>query len=93
MTNKDITRLTVNGTIHRFFMDKVAELGPVFRVPQELIFEPHFICCDPELARLVLEGDTANSVPAGVKRDQVKFFDKLTMNKPNILTKQTHGEG
>ena len=93
MTNQDVTKYTVNGTIHRYFLQKATELGPVFRVPQELIMEAHYICCDSALARIVLEGDKSLNIPPGIKREQVKILNKLTLDTPNILTKQTHGEG
>ena len=92
-TCRDITNLTVEGTIHRYFLDMASELGLVFRIPQEHTFEHHFICCDPGLARLVLDGDSAHNIPAGEKRNEVKLIDKLTMNTPSILTKLTYGEG
>lgn len=92
-TCRDITKLTVEGTLHRYILKMASELGLVFRIPQELNFEHHFICCDPGLARLILDGDSAHSIPAGEKRDEVKLINKLTMNTPSILTKLTYGEG
>lgn len=93
ITCDDVTKKTVEGTIHRYFLDMASELGLVFRIPEEFCFAHHFICCDPTLARLIFDGDSIRGIPAGEKRNEVKLINKLTMNTPSILTKLTHGEG
>jgi hypothetical protein len=90
---RKIAKDYIEGTFHRSFVETASEIGLVFEIQTPFQMVHHFMICDSSLARVVLEGDRSRHIPPGIKRSTIKCFDKLTMNTPNILTKQTHGEG
>jgi hypothetical protein len=92
LTFYEFSRIAINGKLHRYFNEAIVELGLVFRIPT-IGMHHAFIICDPSLARLILEGDTSQQIPAAEKDDRAKTIDKTTANTPSILTKRTHGEG
>jgi hypothetical protein len=81
------------GTINRTFAETASEVGPVFEIQLPVQMVHHFMICDSSLARVVLEGNKSRRIPPGIKHSMIKCLDKLTMNTPSIITKQTHGEG
>jgi cytochrome P450 len=81
------------GKFHRCFVETASKIGLVFEIQTTFQLAHHFMICDSSLARTVLEGDKSSHIPPGIKRSIIKVFDKLTGNCPNILSKQTHGEG
>jgi hypothetical protein len=82
----------ITGRLHHRLLEISKEIGLVYRLYFPFQMAHHFIICDATLGRLILEGDTSKKIEPGEKLERMKIFDKLTMNKPNILSKKTHGE-
>jgi hypothetical protein len=93
LTLKERADLFLEGRIHHRLLQISKEIGLVYRMPMPFQMAHHFIICDATLGRLILEGSHSREITAGEKRDETKLFDKVTINKPNILTKKTYGEG
>jgi hypothetical protein len=89
---KDRRALYLKGIIHHRYLEESKKLGPVYQISLPLQWAPHFVVCDATLGRLILEGNNSKQIEGGEKRPVIKLFDKMTMNKPSILTKKTHGE-
>jgi hypothetical protein len=75
----------ITGRIHHRLLEISKEIGLVYRLYFPFQMAHHFIVCDATLGRLILEGDTSKKIEPGEKLERMKLFDKLTMNKPNIL--------
>lgn len=80
------------GSFHRFARDLANELGPVFRVRSVVEFGYIYIICDPELMRVILEGDPARNIPPGEKI-RTSNLNRLTLGAPSIISKRTKNEG
>jgi hypothetical protein len=89
----EFVELFLTGRLHHRLLKISKEIGLVYRVYFPFQMAHHFIICDATLGRLILEGDVSKQILAGEKLERMKLFDKVTMNKPNILSKKTHGEG
>jgi hypothetical protein len=90
---RERAELFLEGTIHRRLLEISKDIGLVYRMPMPFQMAHHFVICDATLGRLILEGNHSEQITPGEKRDETKLINKVTMNKPNILTKKTHGEG
>lgn len=88
-----ISKEVIEGNAHRTFEKTATELGLVFEMEVPFQINHHFMICDSSLARTILEGDKKKAIPAASKRSTVKTVDAVTSNTPNILSKDTHGEG
>jgi hypothetical protein len=89
----ELVELVLTGRLHHRLLEISKDIGLVYRVYFPLQMAHHFIICDATLGRLILEGDVSRQISPGEKLDRMALFDRLTMNKPNILSKKTHGEG
>ena len=93
ISHEGVTKCLVNGTLHRYILGKISELGLVFRLREAGSLVHHFVVCDSALSRIILEGTSTTAMPPGEKRSKIKLVDNVTMNTPSIVSKRTHGEG
>ena len=93
ISHEGVTKCLVDGTLHRYILGAISELGLVFRLREAASPVHHFVVCDSALARIILEGNAKTSMPPAEKRSKIKIVDNVTMNTPSIVSKKTHGEG
>ena len=93
LSHEGVTKCLVDGTLHRYILNAISELGLVFRLRDIDSPVHHFVVCDSALARIILEGNPKTAMPPGEKRSKIKIVDKVTLNMPSIVSKRTHGEG
>ena len=88
-----VTKCLVDGTLHRYILGTISELGLVFRLREAGSREHHFVVCDSALSRIILEGNARAALPPAEKRSKIKIVDRVTLDTPSIVSKKSHGEG
>lgn len=84
----------LRGSFIPLFYNASKTIGSIFYVIAPLRFSPLIICCDIELAKLLLTGDSTCDLPEMDKpRFLYKFFDNVTNCRPSIESKCTVGHG
>ena len=93
ISHEGVTKCLIDGTLHRYILDTISQMGLVFRLREAGSPAHHFVICDSALSRIILEGNAKTGLPPGEKRSKIKIVDRVTRNTPSIVTKRTHGEG
>jgi hypothetical protein len=91
LTVFEVVKNFLDGSFIHNFRQQTKILGPIFSIIFPFERSPIIIIADINLAKMILTGDKSqNFFEAEKDMDLYSFMNKLTNNRPSLLTKSTY---